>query len=546
MTTTSPNADSADETRPADGEPQVRPWWKPLWLAKHLRTIVVVPLALAGAWFAIMTFGTTHGFVGPLTVDATIQPSASGDSIVEVDPVGTLVLDTHDSPVTLHVSVRAVDTDGLNRIVNDPDALTSLDERLVDDLNRLLIESAIRTAVVAILGAVVASLLVLRTVRHALLALATGVVSVGGAYGLAALTYNQEAVREPTYTGLLELAPEVVGTAEEISVNFDAYAEQLASIVTGASALYNATLSLPTYRPDDNAIKVLLVADLHLNVTSWNIMRAVSNQYDVDVIVDAGDIADHGTQWENAYVDDISTLGRPYVYVKGNHDSVATVAAIAAEPNAVILDGYPTEVAGLRFLGAPDPRFTPDQSTRDTGAEDIERGTQELADLASRLINPVDAIVYHDPEHADLFDGTAPLVLSGHKHQRSTYVMDEGTRVFIQGSTGGAGLRALEDEEPTPVMFSVLYFDPETKGLMAWDDFTLGGIGLSSAKIERTLANGDDDVLAPTESPIPPSLPSDDETLSPSPSPADNATEPGQTGTPATEETEVTPNNDAN
>lgn len=538
MTPTSPDANGDANARQTDGDSHTssHPWWRPRWLVKHARTIVVVPLALAGAWFAIVAFGTTHGFVGPLTVDATIHPSFSGDSIVQIDPVGTLVLDTHDSPVSLQVNVRSVDTDGVNQIMNDPDALTNLDERLVVDINQLLLESAIRTAAVALIGAVIAASLVLRTVRHSLLALATGVVSVGGAYGLAVLTFNPDSVREPTYTGLLELAPEVVGTAEDIASNFDAYAEQLASIVTGASALYNATLTLPTYRPDDAAIKVLHVADLHLNVTSWEVIRAVANQYDVDVIVDAGDIADHGSAWESAYVDEISTLGRPYIFVKGNHDSVATVAAVSAEPNAIILDGSPIDIAGLRFIGAPDPRFTPDQSSRSTVDEDIENGTRELAEAAERLLKPADAIVYHDPEHADFFDGIAPLVLAGHKHQRSTYLLDEGTRVFIQGSTGGSGLRALEDEEPTPVMFSILYFDPESKDLVAWDDFTLGGIGLSSAKIERTLADGDDSALVPTESPTPPlgGL----GTTPPTPGiPTD------ETDTPIPNETDVTPEN---
>jgi hypothetical protein len=63
-----------------------------------------------------------------------------------------------------------------------------------------------------------------------------------------------------------------------------------------------------------------------------------------------------------------------------------------------------------------------------------------------------------------------------------------GTRMFIQGTTGGAGLRALEGETPEPVECSVLYFDAKTKRLQAWDDITLGGLGLTSAQINRTLA----------------------------------------------------------
>jgi L-iditol 2-dehydrogenase len=38
-------------------------------------------------------------------------------------------------------------------------------------------------------------------------------------YGLAVLTYNPDAVREPHYTGLLETAPQLVGSAEEFPLS---------------------------------------------------------------------------------------------------------------------------------------------------------------------------------------------------------------------------------------------------------------------------------------------------------------------------------------
>ncbi|MGH8827199.1 MAG: metallophosphoesterase family protein, partial [Jiangellaceae bacterium] len=400
-----------------------------------------------------------------------------------------LELDTHRAPVTLHVTVRSVDVEGIRDIVRDPTTLSGLDERIVDDLQGVLVGAAIRAAVVAVIGAALAAGLVLRSVRRAMLGAATAFGAVVLTYGLAALTYNPDAVREPTYTGLLATAPQLVGSAENIASNFDAYADQLASIVTNVGALYDTTLSLPTFQPTDDTIRVLHVSDLHLNPAAWDVIGAVADQYDVDVIVDTGDIADHGTPLENAYVQPISDLARPYVYVKGNHDSVATAAAVAAQDGAVVLDDEPVEVAGLRFIGAPDPRFTPDQSTRGTADEDVLEGTEELADLAAGLDPPADILVYHDPTHAELFDGVAPLVLSGHAHKRSTYVLDEGTRVMVEGSTGGAGLRALENEDPTPVMLSVLYLDPDSRELVAWDDLTLGGLGLSSARIERHQAD---------------------------------------------------------
>ncbi|MFC5946456.1 metallophosphoesterase, partial [Micromonospora harpali] len=77
------------------------------------------------------------------------------------------------------------------------------------------------------------------------------------------------------------------------------------------------------------------------------------------------------------------------------------------------------------------------------------------------------------------------MVLAGHSHERSTELLPSGTRVLVQGSTGGAGLRALEHDEPTPVAASVLYFDRHTRRLRAWDDITLGGLGEQSAQIQR-------------------------------------------------------------
>ena len=75
-------------------------------------------------------------------------------------------------------------------------------------------------------------------------------------------------------------------SAEAIASNFDAYADQLASIVTNVSRLYDTTLALPTFAPDDETIRLLHISDLHLNPGAWELIDAVAEQYDVDAIVD--------------------------------------------------------------------------------------------------------------------------------------------------------------------------------------------------------------------------------------------------------------------
>ena len=306
---------------------------------------------------------------------------------------------------------------------------------------------------------------------------------------------------------MLAGAPGLVGDAQSIVADFEKYEEQLAKLVTNVSRLYDVTSKLPAYSADPSTVRVLFVSDLHLNPAAWEVMRSVTDQFEIDVIVDSGDISDHGSTAENGFMDPIATLGVPYVWVRGNHDSLLTQAAVAAQPNGVVLDGQGEVVGGLRFLGAGDPRFTPDKDTRDEVApvsvSQVGLGLASTARSLSAAGTPVDVAVVHDGEAATEMDGTAPLVLSGHYHRREQTMLPGGTLSFFQGSTGASGLRGLEKEKPTPVRMSVLYFDRSTRVLQAWDDITLGGLGLVSAKIERRIVAEQFPPPEPTGSPSP-------------------------------------------
>jgi hypothetical protein len=206
------------------------------------------------------------------------------------------------------------------------------------------------------------------------------------------------------------------------------------------------------------------------------------------VVVDTGDIVHQGTAIENGYVDEISSVAAPYVFVRGNHDSALTVNAVAAEPNATVLDGDVVEVAGLTFAGVGDPRFTPDKTAADLQDDDVRAAAEDGADAVRATGEEVDVALMHDPVGARELDGVAPVVLCGHMHARSREVLPDGSWLFQQGSTGASGINALRNEEPTPITLTVFYFDSRTHELEAWDDITLGGLGLTSAEIERHLA----------------------------------------------------------
>ena len=205
----------------------------------------------------------------------------------------------------------------------------------------------------------------------------------------------------------------------------------------------------------------------------------------------------------------------PYVFVRGNHDSRGIQRAVARQKNAVVLDGQTKEVGGLRIYGSGDPRFTPDKTTRSdaVGATAMLADGQRLAlGLRHSGVKP-DIAVLHDPDEGQAFDGLTPLVLSGHTHSRSTRLLPSGTRLFVQGSTGAAGLRGLEGEQPTPIELSILYFSRKSHRLQGWDDVQLGGLGLTSAQIERKLEPRPN---RPIRLPTPaPSLPAESPSIAP-------------------------------
>ena len=499
---------SAPRPSPGAGRPSGR-LRRVRWRALAVAAEIVV-VALLGCWLGLLVGGNVETAVGPVQTEMSVRPALTGDAVVAIPPLGRLSLDTHDGPLRLDAQVSRINTGDARRIFNDPASVNGLPERVVADVRSATARLAVKAGVAAVLGALTLGALVFRRrLRRALFAAGLAAAVVLGSGGAAAATWNPEAVTEPRYEGLLAIAPSLVGDAQSIVSDFEKYERQLAKLVTNVSRLYDVTSTLPAYAPDPSTIRVLHVSDLHINPAAWEIIRSIAKQFDIDVVVDSGDISDHGTAAENRYLDPIATLGVPYVYVRGNHDSVLTEQAIAALPNGVVLNGEVVEVAGLRLLGAPDPRFTPDKDTRgkEPPATVDVVGFQLAATLREQPADaPVDAVVVHDPEMGMPVDGLVPLVLAGHTHKRKATHLEGGTLLFVQGSTGAGSLRGLEREKPTPVQCSVLYLDRETGDLQARDDITLGGLGLASAQIERTLTEQPPDESGdepPTGTPAP-------------------------------------------
>ncbi|MER5601494.1 metallophosphoesterase [Streptomyces sp. NPDC002265] len=488
--------------------PQPRPW---------ARALGLVTVVLAGAWLGLLVVGNVRVPVGPMDTTMTLRPSLTGGTKINVSPLGALSLDSHAAPVRLDVNVDQLDPVRSRALVDHPERITGLQEEVTRDVEHGTLDLAARSCVAVVSGATALGLAVYRRPRRALAAGGLALTLLAACGGTAYATWNPESVLEPRFSGLLSSAPSLVGDARSIVTEFDVYQQELARLVTNVTKLYDVTSTLPAYSPDPSTIRVLHVSDIHLNPASWKIIASLVEQYKVDVIVDSGDTMDHGTAAENAFLDPIADLGAPYVWVRGNHDSPLTQRYLERMKNVHVLDdGRAETVAGLRFAGIGDPQFTPDRSARPGGdpAEYLAGARLASALRDQRAAGtPADVAIVHEPFAARVTDGEVPLVLAGHVHHEETEVMKNGTRLRVEGSTGGSGLRAVEGRYPDPIEASILYFDRGTRRLQAWDEIRLGGLGLTTAEVSRHLPEENQPGAAPS-----PTLSAPSPTASPAPS----------------------------
>jgi len=488
--------------------------WHHAWTRTSVAVVVGVLLGLLGGWAGVLLAGATTEHVGPLTIQTELAPSWGGHTQIELPPLGSVQLATHRGPVGLTATVESVDVTEATTWLTNAGA-QGIQDQVAADVRSAAEHAVERSVVAALLGAFVVTAAVTRRRTSVVAGVVAVTLACAGTGLVAVRTWDADAIREPTFTGALTNAPRVVADLSAIPDNLDRYGTELAGLVDNVAALSGTLNNLPINPDASGTVKVLHVSDIHLAVQAWPLIREVAAQYHVDVIVDTGDVADHGTAAENAALAGIGGLGVPYLFVKGNHDSAVTVAKVASFPNATVLDDSRKTVAGLTFAGAGDPRLTPDKSTRDDSSVGDTEVIASATTLATYVASQpgVDVVLFHDPQAAGVLDGTAPTLLFGHLHVRSTWLGDKGSRIFVQGSTGGAGLRALQGERPTPVMLSVLYFDRATGKVTAFDDITLGGLGTTSAQVQRHTVRADGttsvdqtpaDVVVPTTStPVP-------------------------------------------
>ena len=452
---------------------------------------LVAAVASAGAALAVAGVGGVRRDVGPLTVRLSLALAPGGGTQVALPPAGRVDMATHSGLVGLRVGVEEVDVARARGLLGDllggADGRERLTREVEGDVRAALRALALRSVPVAVAAGAAACAITFRDRRAVAGGVAAVVAGLGATGAVVAATARPQALTRPAYAGPLAQVPALVGAVRNARADFGAYGERVVELTSNVTRLHARLRTLPP-GVDPGTTRVLWLSDVHNNPQAYSLARLLVQQYDVQAVVDTGDSTDLGTEAENRLLAGIADLPVPYLWVRGNHDSATTQAYLATLANVRVLDGgATTEVAGLRFAGTGDPRFTPVKRLHEeagTAARELREAGEALAEALDRAPGPVDVALVHEPGMAGPLHGRVPLVLDGHVHERRRRTV-AGTLELTQGSSGGAGLRMLDGGEVQDLQVSVLHFDPASRALVAVDEITVAGIGEQRVSVER-------------------------------------------------------------
>jgi predicted phosphodiesterase len=249
--------------------------------------------------------------------------------------------------------------------------------------------------------------------------------------------------------------------------------------------------------------RVTIASDLHNNVITLPILeRAAGNE----PVLFPGDLSDRGSPLETALVARVANIGKPFVFVTGNHDSDRSAQELA-DDGAVVLTEFGrlkrgggfgpvvNEIGGLRIAGYGDPfERKAAEGYRDRFTRAITPEQQsEFSDWLRPLMGKVDVVMVHEPaliaqtlDELKRAPPTTPMVfVVGHTHKPA---LDRQPNVDVinGGSIGGGGTGNLADGKTDVGLARMSYdigdgFEPLAADLVGIDPSS----GAATARRER-------------------------------------------------------------
>jgi predicted phosphodiesterase len=424
----------------------------------------------------------TQGEVGPGRVSVR---AVWGEARTELrlPPLGQISAATHWAPVTLTAEVEQVNLDDLGPLLGAQAPEDLLRDEVARDLSPLIRNFAKRALITAaVAGAIAGGFVGKRRRRNAVGGMLGGLAGVGLLLGGAWAGYDSERFDEARFEGPLERAPALLATVRR---HIDGYADvqkRFGVLGDQVAELYAMAAPDASLRVEEDEVRILHVSDIHSNPLGIEVTRQLADRFDVDAILDTGDLTSFGLPLESQLGDLIAGIPERYLLVPGNHDSEANRAALGAYPNVEILSGKVVDVRGVKILGVADPTYTADNKTSNAEAK-AQKLAMGPAVLAAINAHKPDLLAVHDPVLGKAAEGAVPVIAAGHTHEHKVS-RRKGTVVLTVGSTGSTGLGSLSVDTGRSYEAQVLRFHDGK--LTSFDRVVLSGID-GSFTVEREL-----------------------------------------------------------
>lgn len=427
-----------------------------------------------------------RGPLGPghVTVDVAVRQSRTA---LDLPPLGRLVADSHAGPVGIDVRVDRVDLGRVGVLATELTRGSDPAGRLRDDIDEdmlpLLRALAVRSLLAATATGVVAGLLLPR--RRPRFVAATTVGSLGFVVVAGALTFSSFSPRAfdaPRFEGSLAAAPDIVATVQRHIDDVSVVESRLEALSTRLVGLYQA---VETGGPGFSEVTILHVSDLHSNPVGVELVRQTADRFEVDAVIDTGDLTSFGATVEQLTVQGVASIDVPYYVVPGNHDH-PTIRRVLADAGVEVLDGRVAAIEGIRVLGVGDPTYTADNRLSDERFDRaIARSAGDVARWA-RSSRP-DVVAVHNPRQLADSLGEFDVGIAGHTH-RFDLRYEDGSLVSAVGSAGATGVGALAESDDLPYQMQLLQF--EDGRLVAVDRLSFEGTD-GEFRLERLLVDPD-------------------------------------------------------
>jgi predicted MPP superfamily phosphohydrolase len=449
------------------------------WAGKTTLVILVFILSLCGSAVAVTLFGTQTFHWRAFDIEVGIQPSLIGETRLIFAPLGEVRAHTHEAPVAFKAGLKSISFDEMKKLVVSPPPRKELEIDFQRVARQSLQTLIYRQIALGACGALVVPLLFrFKRFRYWLACALLGAGFVAGVFYFSLNSFNPKAFESPSYTGSLREADWIIALVKDGFNKAEALSEKLRHVASNLNTLYSRINSLPGNAETADTIRILHISDIHNNPAAVDFVRQLADSVHVDAVIDTGDLTDFGSPIETSLSQGMGRLNNPYIFIAGNHDSQATVRAISANRNAVVLNGKPVNRAGLWILGSPDPSSAREANgSVDTPLPALQAASVEL--LRSLQSTPpseaINLVCVHDPKQAEAVIGHVPLILCGHEH-RAYIEVKNSTVICNAGTTGAAGARYFDKKQGVAVTAAILTFGKTpTPHLLYIDQVALDG-----------------------------------------------------------------------